>query len=100
MALTLNFKILLAWRSPGHFGGTKKPCENKELVFLPVVILLVWEDEGVHGFPNNIYFLKVNDRNTRSMFKVNNKNTRTTLVIYFTPFSSVSIVDLEQVNVS
>ena len=31
------------------------------------------------------------------MFKVNNnKNTRTT---YFTPFSSVSIVDFEQVNV-
>ena len=30
------------------------------------------------------------------MFKVNNKNTRT----YFTPFSSVSIVDFEQLNIS
>ena len=29
------------------------------------------------------------------MFKVNNKNTRA----YFTPFSSVSTVELEQVNV-
>ena len=31
------------------------------------------------------------------MFKVSNKNTRTTSL---TPFSSVFIVDLEQVNVS
>ena len=31
------------------------------------------------------------------MFKVNNKNTRTTSL---TPFSSVSIADFEQVNVS
>ena len=31
------------------------------------------------------------------MFKVNNKNTRKTSL---TPFSSVSIVDFEQVNVS
>ena len=30
------------------------------------------------------------------MFKVNNKNIRT--ISYFTPFSSVSIVDFEQVN--
>ena len=34
------------------------------------------------------------------MFKVNNKNTRKTSVKYFTPFSSVSVVDFEQVNVS
>ena len=45
------------------------------------------------------------------MFKVNNKNTRTTSVTsfwgfycwlwtYFTPFSSVFIVDFELVNVS
>ena len=33
------------------------------------------------------------------MFKVNNKNTRTTST-YFTPFSSVFIVNFEQVNVS
>ena len=31
------------------------------------------------------------------MFNVNNKNTRMTLM---TPFSSVSIVDFEQVNIS
>ena len=32
------------------------------------------------------------------MFKVNNKDTRATSLTYFTPFSSVSIVDVEQVN--
>ena len=31
------------------------------------------------------------------MFKVNNKDTRTTLT-YFTPCSSASVVDFEQVN--
>ena len=35
------------------------------------------------------------------MCKINNKNTRTTsLTSFFTPFSSVSIVDFEEVNVS
>ena len=36
------------------------------------------------------------------MVKVNNKNTRTTSLVflYFTPFSRVSIVNFEQVNVS
>ena len=34
------------------------------------------------------------------MFKVNNKNTRMTSLTYFTTFSSVSVVDFEQVNVS
>ena len=33
------------------------------------------------------------------MFKVNNKNTRMTSM-YFKPFSLVSIVDFEQINVS
>ena len=34
------------------------------------------------------------------MFKVNNKYTRTTSTTYFTPFSGVSIVDFEQLNVN
>ena len=35
------------------------------------------------------------------MFTVNNKNTRkASMTSYFTSFASVSIVDLEQVNVS
>ena len=36
------------------------------------------------------------------MFKVNNKNTRMTPMtsMYFKPFSLVSIVDFEQINVS
>ena len=33
------------------------------------------------------------------MFKANNKETRTMSLTYFTPFSSVSIVGFEQVNV-
>ena len=32
------------------------------------------------------------------MFKVNNKDTRTTALAYFTPCSSFSIVNFEQVN--
>ena len=34
------------------------------------------------------------------MFKIHNKNTRTTSLTYFTPTSSVSIVDFKQANVS
>ena len=34
------------------------------------------------------------------MFKANYKNTRMTPLTYFTAFSTVSIVDFEQVNVS
>ena len=35
------------------------------------------------------------------MFKFNNKNTRTTSIVFIvTPLSSVSTVDIEQVNVS
>ena len=54
-------------------------------------------------YPVGIYLLKVNNRNTRTRreicSKFNNKDTRTTsLCIYFTPFSSVSIVDFEQVD--
>ena len=64
--------------------------------------------------PVNIYLFRVNNKNTRkryeNLFKVNNKDTRTTsmtlfwcfyceLLTYFTPFSSVSIVDFEQVSV-
>ena len=33
------------------------------------------------------------------MFKVNNKGTRTTPLTYSTPFSGVSVVDFEQVNI-
>ena len=45
------------------------------------------------------YMFKVNNRNTTAskvwnMFKVNNKDTRT----YFTPCSSVSIVNFEHLN--
>ena len=43
----------------------------------------------------NIYLFKFNDRNTRKRCEMGSK-----LTIYFTPFSSLSIVDLEQVNAS
>ena len=61
------------------------------------------------GSLTNIYLFKVINRNTKksvNMFKVNNKDIRTNfcciycqLWTYFTPFSSVSPADLEQVNV-
>ena len=31
------------------------------------------------------------------MFKVNNKDIKTTLTLYFTPYSSVSIVNFEHI---
>ena len=66
-------------------------------------------------FPVGIYMFKVNNRNTRkrceTCTKVTKKNTRTTSVTlfwclysklwtYFTPLSSVLIVDFEQANFS
>ena len=63
----------------------------------------------------NIYLLKVSNRKTRkkewNMFTVNNKNTRPTSMTsfwcfycwfwtYLVPFSSASIIDFEQVNIS
>ena len=60
----------------------------------------------------NIYLFKLNNRNTRKkvwyLFKFNDNITRKTpfwcfycwFWTYFTPFSSVSIVDSEQVNIS
>ena len=60
--------------------------------------------------PARIYLLKVNSRSIRTMwnrFKVSNKNTRTTSLTpylyryfwtYFTPFSCLPTVDVEQVK--
>ena len=59
--------------------------------------------------PSNIYLFRVCNRKMWNMLKVNNKDTRTASITstfllltltYFRPFSSVSIVDFEQVNVS
>ena len=61
--------------------------------------------------PANIYVFKVNNRNTRTRCEIYSKLTIKTpktsfccfyskLWTYSTPFSSVSIVDFEQVNVS
>ena len=46
---------------------------------------------------------KVSNKDTRATPKVNNKDTRMSLLLtltYFTPCSSVSIVNFEQVNAS
>ena len=62
-------------------------------------------------YPANICLFKVNNRNTskgcENMFKVNNKISYDVVLVfllltltYVTPFSSVSVVDFEQVNVS
>ena len=63
-------------------------------IFLALVILL-----KKNIFPANIYLFKVNStktperRHSRRVFLL-------LTLIYFTPFSIVSIVDFEQVNVS
>ena len=46
--------------------------------------------------PANIYLLKVNNGNTKKRCEICSKLTIKTL----TPFSNVSIIDFEQVNVS
>ena len=57
-------------------------------------------------YSKNIYLFKVNNRNTRKSYEICSKLTIKTperhqwLWTYFTAFSSVSIVDFEQVNVS
>ena len=44
--------------------------------------------------PANIYLFKVNNRNTRRMHEIGSKLT------IKTPFSSVSVIDFERLNVS
>ena len=56
-------------------------------------------------FPANIYLFKVNNRNTRKGYEICTSFSSSwcfysLLWIYFTPFSGVSIVDFEQVNVN
>ena len=58
--------------------------------------------------PANIYLFKVNNRNTRKRCEIRSKLTIKTpqrhsgvfIVTYITTFSTVSIADFEQVNVS
>ena len=53
-----------------------------------------------HNFPVNIYLFKVNNRNSRKSCEICSKLTiKAPEQPYFTPFSTVSIVDFEQVNV-
>ena len=60
-------------------------------------------------FPTNIYLVKVNNRNTKKKCEICSKLTIKTPErygvflgdfehIYFTPFSSVFIIDFEQLN--
>ena len=56
-------------------------------------------------YPANIYLFKVNNRNTRKRCEICSKLTIKTplvflLLTYFTLFSTVSIIELEQVNVT
>ena len=53
--------------------------------------------------PANIFTFKVTNRDTRKMCEICSKlkiKTPELLIYYSTPFSSVSIVEFEQVNVS
>ena len=50
------------------------------------------------NFAVDIYLFKVNKRNARKRFEINSKLTIQTTESLFTSFSSVSIVDFEQIN--
>ena len=71
-------------------------------VFKQIVVNVLWKLKGVENgtwniwnyYLANIYLLKVNNRNTRKRCKNSSKST------IKTAFSSISIVDFEQVNVS
>ena len=64
------------------------------------------------ALPVSIYLLKISNKNTRKKcLKVNNKKKQNVVIDiilvfllltlpYFTPFSSVSVVDFEEVNIS
>ena len=58
---------------------------------------------GDSAYPANIYFFKVNNKNTRKRYKICSTLTiktpeRRQWRQYFTPFSSVSILEFEQVK--
>ena len=55
---------------------------------------------AVKGVINDEVFFFRNNQANIYLFKVNNKDTRTTSKTYFTPSYTVSIGDLEQVNVN
>ena len=50
------------------------------------------------NFAVDIYLFKVNKRNARKRFEISSKLTIQTTESLFTSFSSVSIVDFEQIN--
>ena len=56
----------------------------------------------LHHYPANKYMFRVSNRNTRKSCEICSKLTIKTperCQIYFTPFSSVSIVNLKQTNI-
>ena len=53
--------------------------------------------EVSQNYPDNIYLFKVNNRDTRKRCGICSKLTIKTC---FPPFSSISVVEFEQVNVS
>ena len=50
------------------------------------------------NLPVDIYLFKANKRNARKRFEISSKLTIQTTESLFTSFSSVSIVDFEQIN--
>ena len=66
------------------------------------IIIISGSRPNIIQNPANIYLFKVSNRNSRKRYEICSKLTIKTpeLQHIFTPFSSVSIVELEQVNIT
>ena len=71
-----------------------KGLQNLFTNFRRIILISKYFKKG--PFPVDIYLFKVNNRNSRTRCEIYTKLTIKTT--YFTPCSSVSIVDFEQVN--
>ena len=77
---------------------------NKNLLLFLIFSCRIFLLFLVKHYPANIFLFEVNNRNTRERCEVCSKLTIKTQErrqwTYFTPFSNVSIVELEQANIS
>ena len=74
--------------------------EYAKIHFMPRDFLMFSVGLEIH-FPANIYLIKVNNRNTSKRYEICFKLTiKYQKDVNFTPFSSVSSVHFEQINVN
>ena len=105
--LTIKTSERRQWGGSGAFIFNFEHISHLVLVFL-LLTLSRQMPAGLRIFQANIHLFKVSNRNTRKRCKTHWKDTRTTLLKSFRclcnlwtfskPFSSVSVVDFEQVN--